>query len=121
RSLRVMLVDDNEDAAQSLAHYLSEAGTHAISVYYNGKNALEHVAHDMPDVFILDIGLPDMDGYELARRLRQMPQCADAVLIALTGYGQAQDMERAKAAGFNHHMSKPAEPKRILEMLAALK
>jgi signal transduction histidine kinase/ActR/RegA family two-component response regulator len=120
RSLRVMIVDDNADAAQSLANYLSEASTHTITVYYDGKNALGHVSHDLPDVFILDIGLPDMDGYALARRLRQMPQTADAVLIALTGYGQPQDMESAKAAGYNHHLSKPADPAVILNMLAEI-
>lgn len=120
RPLRIMMVDDNVDAAQSLAHYLSESSAHAISVYYDGKSALDHVAQDRPDVFILDIGLPDMDGYELARRLRQLPQTANAVLIALTGYGQLHDMEIAKAAGYDHHLSKPTDPKRILEMLAGI-
>lgn len=117
RSLRVMVVDDNVDAAESLAHYLRQTSPHSVSVYYDGKNALSHVVQDKPDVLILDIGLPDMNGYELARQLRQLPQTADAVLIALTGYGRLHDMEVAQAAGYDHHLAKPTEPKRILEML----
>ncbi|PWF42103.1 hybrid sensor histidine kinase/response regulator, partial [Massilia glaciei] len=115
--LRVMIVDDNIDAAISLAHLLEQGGGHHVSTHYDAKGALEWAGSEQPDVFILDIGLPDISGYELARRLRAMPMFAGATLIALTGYGQAADRANARAAGFAHHLAKPAEPDRILGLL----
>ncbi|MFC5510026.1 ATP-binding protein [Massilia jejuensis] len=117
-ALRVMLVDDNIDAAVSLSLLLEAAGEHLVSTYYDAASALEWAAFERPDVFILDIGLPDMNGYELARRLRAMPQFADTLLIALTGYGQLADKVRAREAGFDLHIAKPAEPEEILAALA---
>lgn len=116
--LRVMIVDDNIDGAISLSLFLQAAGRHHVCTYYDGAGALEWAAFERPDAFILDIGLPDMTGYELARSLRAMPQFADATLIALTGYGQAQDKEDARLAGFDEHLAKPAEPAQILRLLA---
>jgi signal transduction histidine kinase/CheY-like chemotaxis protein len=116
--LRVMLVDDNIDAAVSLSLLLEAAGDHLVSTYYDAASALEWAAFERPDVFILDIGLPDMNGYELARRLRAMPQFAGTLLIALTGYGQLADKVRAREAGFDLHIAKPAEPEEILAALA---
>ncbi|MES2899864.1 MAG: ATP-binding protein [Pseudomonadota bacterium] len=116
--LRVMIVDDNTDGAISLSLLLKEAGGHSVSTYYDAGSALEWAASQAPQVFILDIGLPDMTGYELARRLRAMPELASATFIALTGYGQPQDKERARAAGFDFHVAKPADPQAILAMLA---
>jgi signal transduction histidine kinase/CheY-like chemotaxis protein len=116
--LRVMLVDDNIDAAVSLSLLLEAAGDHLVSTYYDAASALEWAAFERPDVFILDIGLPDMNGYELARRLRAMPQFARTLLIALTGYGQLADKVRAREAGFDLHIAKPAEPEEILAALA---
>jgi signal transduction histidine kinase/CheY-like chemotaxis protein len=117
--LRVMIVDDNIDGAISLSLFLQAAGGHHVCTYYDAAGALEWAAFERPDAFILDIGLPDMTGYELARRLRAMPQFAHTTLIALTGYGQPQDKENARLAGFDQHVAKPAEPARILALLAA--
>ena len=119
-ALRVMLVDDNIDAAVSLSLLLEAAGDHLVSTYYDAGSALEWAAFERPDVFILDIGLPDMNGYELARRLRAMPQFATTLLIALTGYGQLADKARAREAGFDLHIAKPAEPEEILSALAGV-
>jgi signal transduction histidine kinase/ActR/RegA family two-component response regulator len=119
-ALRVMLVDDNIDAAVSLSLLLEAAGDHLVSTYYDAASALEWAAFERPDVFVLDIGLPDMNGYELARRLRAMPQFANTLLIALTGYGQLADKVRAREAGFDLHIAKPAEPEEILAALATV-
>ena len=119
--LRIMLVDDNIDAAVSLSLLLEAAGDHLVSTYYDAASALEWAGFERPDAFILDIGLPDMNGYELARRLRAMPQFATTMLIALTGYGQLQDKARAREAGFDLHIAKPAEPDEILAALAQVR
>ena len=116
-ALRVMIVDDNIDGAISLSLFLQAAGGHHVCTYYDAAGALEWAAFERPDAFILDIGLPDITGYELARRLRAMPQFAQSTLIALTGYGQPQDKEDARKAGFDEHVAKPAEPGRILALL----
>jgi PAS domain S-box-containing protein len=115
--LRVMVVDDNVDAAQMLAALLEVQG-HAVSVEYDGKGALERARRERPDVLLLDIGLPDMDGYELARRLRAQPENGRATLVALTGYGQNQDREEAHQAGFDHYLVKPADLGQVNEVLA---
>jgi PAS domain S-box-containing protein len=119
-ALRVMVVDDNKDAAMMLGMFLESAG-HQISVEHNATLALERARRDEPDVCLLDIGLPDMDGNELARRLRAQPGGAGAVLIAITGYGQEQDRQRTAAAGFDHHFVKPVDAERLLALLAGLK
>jgi len=118
-ALRLMVVDDNADAANSVALLLESEG-HIVSVEYNGKSALERARIETPKIFLLDIGLPDMDGYELARRLRSIPETSRAVLIALTGYGQAQDRVRSKAAGFDYHLVKPADIARLSALLAQI-
>jgi signal transduction histidine kinase/ActR/RegA family two-component response regulator len=115
--LRVMVVDDNADAAQMLAALLEVQG-HVVSVEYDGRGALERARRERPDVLLLDIGLPDMDGYELARRLRAQPENAGATLVALTGYGQSQDREEAQQAGFDHYLVKPADLDQVNEVLA---
>jgi PAS domain S-box-containing protein len=118
--LRVMIVDDNVDAAQMLAALLEVQG-HAVSVEYDGQGALERARRERPEVLLLDIGLPDMDGYELARRLRAQPENARALLVALTGYGQHQDREDAQQAGFDHYLVKPADLGEVNEVLAQAK
>ena len=118
--LRIMLVDDNEDAAVMLAIRLRAAG-HAVTVKHDGQSTLAHVCDPATQVFILDIGLPDLDGYELARRLRQLPAFAGATFIALSGYGQERDRLRSKAAGFDHHFLKPVEGTALIEVLAQLR
>jgi CheY-like chemotaxis protein len=115
--LRVMVVDDNADAAQMLAALLEVQG-HAVSVEYDARGALERARQEHPDVLLLDIGLPDMDGYELARRLRAQPESAGATLVALTGYGQHQDREEAQQAGFDHYLVKPADLDQVNDVLA---
>ena len=115
----VLLVDDNVDAANTLAMLLELQG-YQVSVAYQAQDALEQAAAQAPGICLLDIGLPDMDGYELARRLRASPATSDAVLIALTGYGQAQDRERSVLAGFDHHLVKPVEIDRLIALLARI-
>jgi PAS domain S-box-containing protein len=115
--LRVMVVDDNADAAQMLAALLEVQG-HAVSVEYDAAGALARARRERPDVMLLDIGLPDMDGYELARRLRAQPETAGATLVALTGYGQHQDRQDAERAGFDHYLVKPADLNQVNEVLA---
>ena len=116
---RLMVVDDNVDAANTLAMLLELQG-YTVSVEYHAEGALKRAALEAPPVCLLDIGLPDMDGYELARRLRAQPATSDAILIALTGYGQAQDRERSAMAGFDHHLVKPVEIDRLSALLAEL-
>ncbi|QYF92928.1 response regulator [Massilia sp. PAMC28688] len=118
--LGIMIVDDNIDGAISLSLFLEEAGGHRVSTYYDASTALASAAREAPEVFILDIGLPDFTGYELARRLRAMPQFAEALFIALTGYGQPQDKQAALDAGFDHHVAKPADPQTILGLVGRL-
>ncbi|WP_314441648.1 hybrid sensor histidine kinase/response regulator [Massilia timonae] len=119
RGLRVLVVDDNVDAAQMLATLLEMNG-YEVDIEYDGQGALASAAQAPPDVALLDIGLPDIDGHELARRLRAMPETTQAVLVALTGYGQVEDQQRAYRAGFDHHMAKPADLAKLLELLAAV-
>lgn len=116
-ALRVMVVDDNVDAAQMLAALLEVQG-HAVSVEYDARGALERAQRERPDVLLLDIGLPDMDGYELARCLRSQAGGARATLVALTGYGQSQDRKEAEEAGFDHYLVKPADMDQVNEVLA---
>ncbi len=119
-ALRVLVVDDNADAAQMLATLL-EAHGHAVSVEYDGTSGLARALRERPEVMLLDIGLPDMDGHELARRLRASADTAGALLIALTGYGQSEDRERTRAAGFDRHLVKPADLSELLRILAAVR
>jgi len=105
---RILVVDDNVDAATSLSELLGLLG-HEVIVRFDGKSALADAAAFGPEVLVLDIGLPDMDGYELARRLRSEAATAQARYLALTGYGQAHDRTLARAAGFDHHFVKPVD------------
>jgi CheY-like chemotaxis protein len=116
RLLRVLLVDDNQDAASTLASLLEAAGHH-VAAMHDPASVLRDAARLAPDVFILDIGLPGMDGYALARRLRQMAAGAGALFVALTGYGQAGDRALSRQAGFDHHLVKPVDPAQLLELL----
>jgi CheY-like chemotaxis protein len=115
-TLKVMVVDDNVDAAQMLAMFVGSLG-HEVLVEHSSRKALERARVDVPDVFLLDIGLPDMDGNELARRLRAEPMTATAVLVAVTGYGQEQDRNAALRAGFDHHFVKPLDSTALARLL----
>jgi PAS domain S-box-containing protein len=116
--LHILIVDDNADAAVSLAALLRAQG-HVVTVRTDAQSALEEVRVSPPEAFILDIGLPDMDGYELSRRLHGYPETRDAVYIALTGYGQAHDKVLAKAAGFQHYFVKPMEMSLLQRVLSS--
>jgi signal transduction histidine kinase/CheY-like chemotaxis protein len=117
--LRVMVVDDNADAAHMLALFLEAAG-HDVIVEHDSKRALERAPIEQPDVCLLDIGLPGIDGHELARCLKAHPRTAKSVLIAITGYGQEQDRKSAVSAGFDHHFVKPIDTSRLVAFLAKL-
>jgi PAS domain S-box-containing protein len=113
---RVLLVDDNVDAADMLCMFLSATG-YEVAVEYHPAKALERVSVFQPQVCILDIGLPDIDGYELARRLRSLPGMEQAHLIAVSGYGQRQDKDAAQAAGFGYHLVKPVSTTELADLL----
>lgn len=116
-SLRILVVDDNIDAAHTLAMLLELQG-HQAQVEYDGSAALMHIKRYVPQVMILDIGLPDMDGYELAKRVRASAEAAGTALIALTGYGQSDDRARSSMAGFDYHLVKPVSAQELLTVLA---
>jgi PAS domain S-box-containing protein len=113
---RVLIVDDHIDGLQMLAALLVAQG-HAVTMAQDGAGALKEAAAAQFDVFILDIGLPDIDGYQLARQLRMTPAGSTALMIALTGYGQAHDRVLSKAAGFDHHFVKPVDSALLAELL----
>jgi PAS domain S-box-containing protein len=113
---RILVVDDNEDAAESISMMLSLDG-HEVRTAYDGPEALETAGAFRPEVILLDIGLPGMDGYEIARRLKQNGGLDSALLVALTGYGQEEDRRRAEAAGFDLHLTKPVRPDRLREVV----
>jgi PAS domain S-box-containing protein len=117
---RLLVVDDNRDAADSLAMLLRLQG-HEVRVAHDGPAALEMVNGYCPALVFLDIGMPGMDGYEVARRLRQQPGLNNVRLAALTGWGQQEDRRRTAEAGFDHHLVKPVEPKALEGLLADLK
>jgi CheY-like chemotaxis protein/two-component sensor histidine kinase len=106
--LKVLVVDDNEDAGHTMGLLLETLG-HEVSVVHHPFAALERAQVFRPDVYLLDIGLPDIDGYELARRLRRLEGLGEFKLIALTGFGQAGDQQNARDAGFDFHCTKPVE------------
>jgi signal transduction histidine kinase/ActR/RegA family two-component response regulator len=113
---RVLVVDDNADAADTLADILRALG-HIISVAHDGPTALTAAAAFKPQVALLDIGLPVMDGYELARRLREQPELDRLHLFAITGYGQESDRERSRAAGFQEHLVKPIDLAQLTQLI----
>jgi signal transduction histidine kinase/ActR/RegA family two-component response regulator len=117
--LKILMADDNRDAVDSLAMVLQLAG-YDVLVAYDGKEALMLAERHRPDVVVLDIGMPGMTGYEVARAIRQLDGCKSMYLIAITGWGQADDKERAGAAGFDHHLTKPIDPQRVEELLQRL-
>jgi CheY-like chemotaxis protein len=112
-----LVADDNRDAATSLAAIL-ELGGYSVTTVFCGQDALAAGARLKPEAYLLDIGMPDLSGYEVARRIRVEAWGRNAYLIALTGWGQAQDKEAARAAGFDEHLTKPVDPA-VLEALLA--
>ena len=117
--LRVLVVDDNSDAAETLAMLLGLWG-HDVHSAADGPTALATAVTHVPDVVLLDISLPGMSGYEVAEQLRAKPELRDTVLIAMTGYGQAEDKKEARQAGFTTHLVKPVEPNMLQKLLSDL-
>jgi CheY-like chemotaxis protein len=113
---RILVVDDNRDAASSLAMMLRSSG-HTVLAAHSGEQGLEIAEREKPDAIVLDIGMPQMNGYEVARRLRKTSDGKTMLLVALTGWGQKEDIERSLNAGFDFHMTKPADPERIERLL----
>jgi two-component system CheB/CheR fusion protein len=114
-----MVIDDNKDAAESMSMLLELWG-HEVVCAYDGRTALTAAAKYHPDAVFIDIGLPGMDGYEIAERLRESPDSARAVLIAITGYGQDEDRRRSRDAGIDHHLVKPVAPDILQSLLDSL-
>jgi PAS domain S-box-containing protein len=116
---RVLVVEDNTDAAESMMMLLEVFG-HVVRVAPDGESALEMARSEAPDLMLVDVGLPGIDGYEVARRAREMPELREIVLIALTGFGREEDREHARAAGFDHHLLKPVDPEALRRMVARI-
>jgi CheY-like chemotaxis protein len=116
---RILVVDDNEDAADSLSLLLGAMG-YDTRAAYDGRSALEAVPEFKPSLVLLDIGMPGMNGYEVARSMRQRPELANTILVALTGWGQNEDRQRSREAGFHHHLVKPVDAAMLRELLRSL-
>jgi CheY-like chemotaxis protein len=116
-SRRVLIVDDSRDGGDSLAMLLRVLGAE-VALAHSGRQALDSVKTFQPHVVLLDIGMPGMDGYEVARRIRANPANRDVHLIALTGWGQDEDRQRSADAGFDHHLVKPADVDQLRQLLS---
>jgi len=116
---RILVVDDNRDSASTLAILLRLMGN-VTQTANDGLEAVEAASDFRPDVVLMDIGLPKLDGYEACRRIRQQPGGADMVVVAVTGWGQDEDRERSSEAGFDHHLVKPVDQATLAEILASV-
>jgi CheY-like chemotaxis protein len=117
---RFLVADDNRDAADSLALLLQLAGGE-VHTAYDGQEAVEAAARLRPDVILLDIGMPRLNGYDAARTIREQPWGKGVVLVALTGWGQEEDRRKSKEAGFDGHLVKPVDPQALEKLLAGLR
>jgi CheY-like chemotaxis protein len=113
---RVLIADDNRDGAETLAVVLGLEG-HDVAVAHDGRAALLLFERHRPDVVLLDVGMPELDGYEVARRIRARPDGAHVLLIAVTGWGQEKDRRQSAAAGFDYHLTKPVEPDLLIRLV----
>jgi two-component system CheB/CheR fusion protein len=120
RPARVLMVEDNPDAAESLVMILELLGHH-VRVVHDGIAALETARANVPDIMLVDIGLPGMDGYEVARSIRRDAALKDIVLVALTGYGRPEDRAQALASGFDYHLVKPVDLDALGDLVARLR
>jgi CheY-like chemotaxis protein len=112
----ILIVDDNVDAAESLGELLKVSG-HSVHVSFDGATAVETAGNLHPDVVILDIGMPRMNGYEVARSLRLDATLSNTLLVAVTGYAQEKDRDRAQESGFDYHFAKPIDISRLVHIL----
>ena len=117
RALSVLVVDDNQDSAETIT-LMVEMWGHEARTVHDGPAAVEACLQFRPDVVLLDIGLPGMNGFDVARRLRGQGDLDGLLLVAMTGYGQEEDRQLSREAGFNHHMVKPIEPAELRALLA---
>jgi len=113
---RILIVDDNVDSAESLTILLDLEGNETHTAY-DGLDALAAAASFRPDVILLDIGLPELNGYDVARKIREQPWGRHIMLVALTGWGQEEDRRRSHEAGFDHHLTKPVDPMSLKKLL----
>jgi CheY-like chemotaxis protein len=116
RPARILVVDDNVDLARGLARLLQIHG-HDVRIAFDGPTGLDEAKNSKPDIVLLDIGLPGMDGYQLAAHLRRDETVKNCTLIAISGYGQEEDLRLAKAAGFDHHLVKPIISDELIKLL----
>lgn len=115
--VRILVVDDDAYSAESMARLLRIFG-HEVQVARDGRQAITAALRWRPEFILLDLGLPVMDGYQVAIRLRQDALCPRFVIIAMTGYGQEEDRERSRAVGIDHHLLKPVHPDVLLPLLS---
>jgi CheY-like chemotaxis protein len=113
---RILVADDDQDSAESLAMLFQMMG-HDVRSALNGLEALDVAANFQPDLIVLDIGMPGLDGYEVCRRLRQQPWARAVVIAALTGWTRDEDKDRSQEAGFDHYLVKPIDPKALTELI----
>ena len=116
---RLLIVEDNPDIADTTATMLAIAG-HTVRCARDGAQAISEAQSFAPEVVLLDVGLPELDGYQVARRLRQLPQTRHALIIGLTGYGMPADRQRGREAGFDHHLLKPADPAELRALIEVM-
>jgi len=118
RVLRVLVVEDNPDVASTMSDFLKLSG-YQVEIAFSGSEGVQAAHAFHPEVVLCDLGLPGMDGYEVAEELRRDPETASAQLIAVTGYGGDEDRRRSKEAGFDLHLTKPVDPARLRQVLQA--
>ena len=116
----ILIIEDHDDAREALRALLELEG-HQVSAAAAGPQGIELAHRHAPDIALIDIGLPDLDGYEVARRLRAAPGGRSIGLVAITGYGQPEDQRRAYEAGFDAHLTKPVAPERLKQVMAGLR
>ncbi|MHC5539611.1 response regulator, partial [Singulisphaera rosea] len=115
-----LVVDDNRDSAETLAR-LQRLRGHQVKVAHDGPEALRLLANFRPQLILLDLGLPGMSGYEVARRIRESTELRGVTLVALTGWGQEEDRRRTREAGFDHHLVKPADPDELERIVGSIR
>lgn len=117
--VHVLIVEDNPDTAETLRVLLQLSGYH-VAVAYNGSAGVEVARQFRPHIVLSDLGLPGIDGFEVARQLRRSPETATATLIAVTGYGQEEDRRKSRQAGFDYHLVKPVDPNELERLLQSV-